>query len=677
MRIFLADLGHNLLTYSSDTYPLGVANIASYAQAYFDSPQALDVRIFRDPQDLKAAIDRAPPDVLGLSNYAWNEELSNNFAGYLKDRHPQALVCMGGPNYPLTADIQESFLRGLKHVDVYVDGPTYEGERAFLNLIQRYAEVGGRLPGIFEAPIPGVAWIHPVDDTFTAASEVERIKDLDEIPSPYTSGMLDPWFATGYFPLLQITRGCPFTCTYCNSGVGGNSRVYAHSVENVKQDLLYIADRIKPEMSLCFADDNFGMFKRDEEIADYIAWLQDKYNWPRYIRTTTGKNNGARIIRVMRKTRGALPMTAAVQSMNPAVLENIKRSNIKLETFQELQVELQEQGMQSYGELILSLPGESKQTFMDSVRDLLDAGSSRISAHQLMLLHGAEMATPESRKKFGLRTNFRVVARNIGNYTGEPVIEVEEMVVDTPTFPFEDYLDARVFHLLLTIFYYEGNFEEAFQFAGQGGVKPYDVIVLMQQMLDEAPQAFRQVIDEFVTESKEELFPTREDCLVWAREHYDELVDGTLGGNLLSKYSMLGRFFVTQEALTFLDRVIRRALSQTVPEIELEPLENVIDYLRNMLLHSPFVQSVAEEVQWDTVYDVEAWAGNGYRESLSRYRSAAETLHARVEPERRKLIETKVKTFGDHPSGLGKFTRTMFARDLRRTIIPFEQPLKA
>ena len=332
--------------------------------------------------------------------------------------------------------------------------------------------------------------------------------------------------------------------------------------------------------------------------------------------------------------------------------------------------------MQSYGELILSLPGESRQTFMHSVRDLLDVGSSRVSAHQLMLLHGAEMATPESRKKFGLRTNFRVVARNIGNYTGEPVIEVEEMVVDTPTFPFEDYLEARVFHLLLTIYYYEGNFEEAFQFARQNGVKPYDVIVLMQQMLDEAPQAFRQVIDDFVIESKEELFPTREACLEWARKHYDELVDGSLGGNLLSKYSMLGRFFVTQEALAFLEQVISKALSQAAPEVDLEPLGDVIDYLRNMLLHSPFAQSVTEEVQWDTVYDVEAWAENGYREPLTRHRSLVATLHAHVEPERRKLIETKVKTFGDHPSGLGKFTRTMFARDLRRTIIPVEQPAR-
>jgi len=358
------------------------------------------------------------------------------------------------------------------------------------------------------------------------------------------------------------------------------------------------------------------------------------------------------------------------------VLKNIKRSNIKLETFQELQDELQDQGMQSYGELILSLPGESKQTFMHSVKDLLDAGSSRISAHQLMLLHGAEMATPESREKFGLRTNFRVVARNIGNYTGEPVIEVEEMVVDTPTFPFEDYLDARVFHLLLTIFYYEGNFEEAFRFAEQGGVKPYDVIVLMQQMLDQAPAEFIEVINDFVTESKEELFPTREACLEWAHENYDGLVDGTLGGNLLSKYSMLGRFFVTQEALTFLDSVIRSALSQQSADIDLKPLDDVIEYLRNMLLHSPFTESVAEEMQWDTVYDVEAWSENGYREPLAKHRSSISTLRAQVDPERRKLIETKVKTFGDHPSGLGKFTRTMFAQELRRTLVPQLQSAK-
>ena len=34
MRLYLADLGHNQITISSDVYPLGVANLAAYAKAY-------------------------------------------------------------------------------------------------------------------------------------------------------------------------------------------------------------------------------------------------------------------------------------------------------------------------------------------------------------------------------------------------------------------------------------------------------------------------------------------------------------------------------------------------------------------------------------------------------------------------------------------------------------------
>jgi radical SAM superfamily enzyme YgiQ (UPF0313 family) len=380
-------------------------------------------------------------------------------------------------------------LRSLTDVDVFVDGPTYEGERAFLELLRRFHAAGRSIEGTLEGPIPGNHWIDRRRDELVLGPEIARIQALDDIPSPYLSGLLDPFFQTGYFPMMQIARGCPFTCSFCNSGVKSNSRVFAHSIDNVKADLLYIAERIKPETTLCFADDNFGMYERDVEIADYIGWLQGKFNWPRYIRTTTGKNKGERIIQVLRKTNGALPMTVAVQSMNPVVLKNIKRDNIKLSTYMEIQRELDSMGMQSYGELILCLPGESRATFMKAVEDLLDAGAKRISAHQLMLLHGAELSNPEERERFQFDTRFRVVARNIADYTGESVIEVEEMVVATPDFSYQDYLDTRVFHLLLIVFHYEGNFEEPFAYAKACGLKPFDLAVYMAEHWREAPAA--------------------------------------------------------------------------------------------------------------------------------------------------------------------------------------------
>ena len=673
MRIFLADLGHNQLTYSSDVYPLGVANLATYTREHLDSKYPLDIQIFREPEDLKAALDTGSPDVLALSSYSWNHNLAIHFADYAKARHPKLLTLMGGPNFPLTAAEQESFLRGMSQIDIAVRGPTYEGERAFLNIIQRFADVGCQREGLFEEAVPGNMWIDQRTGEFVVGGEVERIRDLDDIPSPYLAGLLDDYFKTGYFPMMQIARGCPFSCTYCNSSVEANSKIYAHSVENVKADLLYIAERIKPEITLCFADDNFGMYQRDEEVADYISYLQEHYNWPQYLRTTTGKNRGERIIKVMRKIKGRLPMTAAVQSLNPKVLKNIKRANISLDTFADIQKEVIAQGMQSYGELILSMPGETKASFMTAVRDLLETGVKRISAHQLMLLHGAPLSNPESRELFQFKTRFRVVARNIGDYTGTPIIETEEMVVETPDFSFEEYLEARVFHLLLTIFYYEGNFEEPFEYARQEGIKAYDVMVRMQQMLDRAPAKFRAMIDDFLKESQEELFFTREACIEWARQNFDALVDGSLGGNLLSKYSMLGRFYLTQEAIEYLEMTISAMLGEAELRSEPAVLHATTDYLRCVLLHVPFAETLVANPEWTTSYDVEAWHRDGYAHHLEKYALGSPTRFAtKVSPDKRALIEGRIATFGEHPSGLGKFTRTMFAQDLRRTVFRVE-----
>ena len=678
MRIFLADLGHNLLTISSDVYPLGAADLMTYVQAHARTRQPLEIALFREPQDLKIAVDKAPPDVLGLSSYAWNHNLSCSFARYVKSRSKTTLTLMGGPNFPLTPSEQETFLRGMPEIDVFIQGPTYEGERAFLNCINRLDEAGCALDGLQEEPVPGSYWIHRRTGEFTIGGEVPRIRDLDEIPSPYLAGLMDPFFKTGYFPLLQIARGCPFSCTFCNSGVDSNNKIFAHSIANVQADLTYIAERVKPELPICFADDNFGMYKRDEEIADFIHYLQDRFNWPKYVRTTTGKNNGERIIRVMRKTRGALPMTAAVQSMNPVVLKNIKRDNIKLETYAQIQDELNHQGMQAYGELILCLPGETKQTFMKAVEDLLDAGAKRVSAHQLMLLHGAELSNPESRRQFGFGTRFRLVARDVGNYTGEPVAEVEEMVVETPEFSFSDYLETRVFHLLLTIFYYEGNFEEPFKLAQQGGVKAFELVVRMQKMLPEAPPEFRKVIDDFVRESQEELFRTKKECLAWTYAHYDQVVDGTLGGNLLSKYSMIGRFYATQPALDCLAKVISSILAEKGVLYDPGELHAVMDFMRAVMLHAPFAETMAGQVSWTTKFDVERWSRDGYVRPLRDYRfSEPWTFEAAVNPDVRKMLETKIQTFGEHPSGLGKFTRTLFARDLRRTLVHSQTGPKA
>ena len=89
MRIYLADLGHNLITATSDTYPLGVGNLATYAQAYAKTaPRRSRSRSFVTRRELKAAIDAAPPDITGFSSYSWNHRLALSFARLCRGERP-------------------------------------------------------------------------------------------------------------------------------------------------------------------------------------------------------------------------------------------------------------------------------------------------------------------------------------------------------------------------------------------------------------------------------------------------------------------------------------------------------------------------------------------------------------------------------------------------------------
>ena len=45
---------------------------------------------------------------------------------------------------------------------------------------------------------------------FTSGNYLERINDLDEIPSPYLNGMLDKFFDGMLTPFIETNRGMSF-----------------------------------------------------------------------------------------------------------------------------------------------------------------------------------------------------------------------------------------------------------------------------------------------------------------------------------------------------------------------------------------------------------------------------------------------------------------------------------
>ena len=641
--------------------------LASYASAYAKSETELDITIYRDPQELRAVLQEALPDVIGFSNFLWNNAISLSFARYVKKLKPDCLVLMGGPNVPLIAFEQEQFIRNMPEVDVYTVGNVYEGEPAFLNVLQAFIDTGCDIDALKSSAVDGNFWIDPKTDSFVKGGMVPRIRNLDEIPSPYLTGYLDKFFDTKLHPAMLTNRGCPFGCTFCYSSLRSNNKVFRFSAERVRDELDYIVERVDKTTALSLADDNFGMFREDEENAEHIGHLIDAHNWPTHLRTTTGKNQPDRVLRVMDKVRGRMMMSASVQSLNPSTLENIERTNIRLDVYKRVQESVLERGQQAMVDLIMCLPGETYSSYISSIEQMMDLGVRRINGHTLVLLHGTPMASAEQREEFQYTTRYRIVTRCIGDYDiGEIVVETEEVVAATRDLAFEEYLDLRSFQLLLTIYYFEKNFEEVFRLAEEFGVKPFDLIQTMSQMTRKAPPSLKTVFDKFRAETEGELFDTKEECVDWGRKNYNALIAGEVGGNLLFNYAITARFFEFDATLSFLRDTVLAACPK-LSKSQTAQLDAVIDYIGAVLLRVPFKELMRQNSAMKMDYDVVSWVHGKFENPLEAYAlSEPRRYKTMMNPNTQDMIESRINAYGEHVSGLSRITRMWLADAIRK-----------
>src|SRR4029450_10571446 len=68
-----------------------------------------------------------------FTNYMWNERLSCAFARQIKRHHPETIIVMGGPNYPVDLPEQQHYLEQHPEIDFFIDG---EGEMPFVELFR-------------------------------------------------------------------------------------------------------------------------------------------------------------------------------------------------------------------------------------------------------------------------------------------------------------------------------------------------------------------------------------------------------------------------------------------------------------------------------------------------------------------------------------------------------------
>ncbi len=650
LKIYLGDLTYDTITLATEAFPLNIGFIASYCLSKFQ--ENVDIKLFKYIDDIEQAISEDPPDVLGLSNYAWNHRVGLEIFRIFKQQNPNGLTVCGGPNFPLDLDSQEIFMKQYPEIDVYVP---VEGEIGFSNFINQI--LTKKRNELFEKPIDGCI-TRNADGILQYYNSGIRLKNLDEIPSPYTFGLLDKFFDGKLSPMIQTNRGCPFSCTFCVDGTDLVKQVNQFSIERVKKDLEYIANHVPQNThSLFISDLNFGMIPRDLEFCDFLANLKEQFGNPSQIQATTGKNSKERIINAIQSLHGALRIYMSVQSLDDKVLTNIKRSNISPQQLIALAPAIKKADLRTTSEVILALPGESYQSHIQTLSDLVKAKMDDIQVYSCMMLNGAEMNTPEERTKWGLKTKFRILPRDFKKLKNDKIVmEIEEIVISSNTLTFDEYVELRLLAFSLWVTNKGVVYDPLLKFLRENDIDVFELFSRFPKQLNNAPLSVKKVFDQVHDSTINELWDSPEliENFYQNNEEFQKLLDGEAGINVMYYYHAQIVADYMDDWTNYALKISRNLLEENYKfndEI-FEQFTDICNYCKG-ISHNPLGKDRKfTNPKFDFIYDIQTWINDNNNLKLNNFKFSSKTkLNFNLSDEQFNLVEDKLSIFGNTPSG--------------------------
>lgn len=435
------------VTYSSPCYlPYSVGCIAAYIKSkkeitdYYEIPEIVAMR-----EKIEDAIKRFDnPFLVAFSCFTWNLEYNKKLANELKKKFPDVIILFGGHSISVDA----SSLDEWPYVDILMHG---EGEEATAKLLLAYKN-GEDLSGV-----PGISYRENGENK---TNSIEIQCDISDYPSPYTMGIFDKLLKdypeNEFHATLETNRGCPYSCAYCEWSF--TRKVRPFSMEKIKAEIEWIA---KNKIRYCnCADANFGILKRDVDIARYVVEQNKIYGYPEVFKPCYAKDSDETVfeagylLNINKVDKG---VTLAYQSLDPKTLENIGRKNLTLEHFANLDARYTEAGIPTYTELILGLPGETFESFSKGICRLLESGQNNsMTVYECQVYPNSTMGDPEYRKKHGIKTS----QIPIFGIHYEPVFngvqEYFDIITETATMPKNDWVKSYIFSVILQTFHHLG-----------------------------------------------------------------------------------------------------------------------------------------------------------------------------------------------------------------------------
>ena len=378
---------------------LGLRYVGEYAKVQGHEVTLIEETINTPILAVLEKIMAVPAQVYGFSVHIWNKSFVFKLIRMLRKLRPQAAIVIGGPEVAFDA---EKIFAELPQADYIVQG---EGELVFSELLQ-YLAGGGAVP-------KHIAYREGEQVNLNGGITV--IDDMSLLPFPYPD--LEKMLAEHKIVYYECTRGCPFNCAYCLSGISRSVR--KRPLELVLRDLdRFIAAGVP---LVKFVDRTYNL---DEKyflpMMEHLVQADTNATFHFEIKADILSEQVMDFLATVPK--GRFQLEIGIQSTHQPTLKAINRQDNWEKLSANVKRLLSFGNMHIYVDLIAGLPYEDLPTFAKSFDDVYGLGADMLQLGFLKVLPGTQMR--RETEKHDLR------------YMDEPPYEI----LATKYMPYEDML---------------------------------------------------------------------------------------------------------------------------------------------------------------------------------------------------------------------------------------------